>query len=677
MEQPQPAQASDGNQRGGKARGPGGARATRVKNKSPAPIQITAEQILREALDRADEVFKPPKQKITDPEELEDYKFRERKKFEDGIRRVRNNMATWLKYAEFEAGLKEFERARSIYERSIDVEYRNPQIWIRYAEMEMKHKQINAARNIWDRAVVLLPRVDQFWLKYSHMEFMLGNYPGARQIFERWMDWRPGEHAWNAYIRFELRCGETERARTLFQRYVDAEPSVKSYLRWSKFEEKYGSTEQVRKVFEQAIESLGDEANDEKLFISFARNEERAKESERARAIYKYALDHIPKKEAQEIYKTWISFEKKNGEKEGIEDVILGKRRFQYEEEIKENSKNYDVWFDYIRLEETYGDLDKIRDVYERAIANMPPATEKRFWRRYIYLWVNYALFEELDSKDIEKTRSVYKECINRIPHKVFSFSKIWIMFANFEIRQKNLQNARQIYGHAIGLRPKPKIFEAYIQLELQLGNVDRCRTIYEKFLETSPSHCNAWIKYAHLERDLRELDRARGIFEVAIGQPHLDSPELLWKVYIDFETEQEEYDKVRELYKRLLERTKHVKVWMSFAQFENSISNVEEARKIYSQGFELLKKNDNKEEAVMLIDSWKEFEVKTGDQEQIKAVEKKMPKRIIKKRPLVMEDGSEAGFEEFYDYIFPGEEKAPGLAILEMARQWKKQANQ
>eukprot|EP00971_Amphidinium_carterae_P046313 911636-Amphidinium_carterae.1 len=29
----------------------------------------------------------------------------------------------------------------------------------------------------------------------------------------------------------------------------------------------------------------------------------------------------------------------------------------------------------------------RIREVYERAIANKPPKAEKRFWKRYIYLW--------------------------------------------------------------------------------------------------------------------------------------------------------------------------------------------------------------------------------------------------------------------------------------------------
>jgi len=34
------------------------------------------------------------------------------------------------------------------------------------------------------------------------------------------------------------------------------------------------------------------------------------------------------------------------------------------------------------------------------------------------------------------------------------------------------------------------------------------------------------------LERSLSETDRARGIFELAIAQPALDMPELLWKVH-------------------------------------------------------------------------------------------------------------------------------------------------
>ena len=65
----------------------------------------------------------------------------------------------------------------------------------------------------------------------------------------------------------------------------------------------------------------------------------------------------------------------------------MGKRRFQYEDEVRKNPLNYDSWFDFIRLEENVGKKDRIREVYERAISNVPPAEEKRYWQRYIYLW--------------------------------------------------------------------------------------------------------------------------------------------------------------------------------------------------------------------------------------------------------------------------------------------------
>ena len=104
-------------------------------------------------------------------------------------------------------------------------------------------------------------------------------------------------------------------------------------------------------------------------------------------------------------------------------------------------------------------------------------------------------------------------------------------MAAHFEVRQMQLGAARKLLGRAIGQCPKAKLFRAYIELELQLGTIERVRTLYQKFLEWAPANCAAWCKFADLERSLGELDRARSIFELAIAQPVLDMPEVLWKV--------------------------------------------------------------------------------------------------------------------------------------------------
>ena len=149
------------------------------------------------------------------------------------------------------------------------------------------------------------------------------------------------------------------------------------------------------------------------------------------------------------------------------------------------------------------------------------------------------------------------------------------------------------------------KLFKSYIEMELQLGNIDRCRTLYQKYIEWSPANAAAWgrcaeawlwefgcgvsgweghdctgvtrvfaatparqgdggrqgrgpmhaaappthltdppthppflphpptlqCRFADLERSLGESERARAVYELAIAQPVLDMPEVLWKV--------------------------------------------------------------------------------------------------------------------------------------------------
>merc|ERR1719502_421898 len=200
-------------------------KAAQVRNKNAAPQQITAEQLLREAVDRQEQEAEVPKQRIIDEDELQMYRVRKRKEFEDVIRMQRQNIGAWIKYATWEASQQEFRRARSIYERALHIEYQNVSLWLKYLEMEMKNKFVNHARNLFDRVTQLLPRVDQFWYKYAYMEELLANYAGARTVFQRWMEWEPEDGAWLQYVKFEERCKEIEKARRVMERYVNCRPT--------------------------------------------------------------------------------------------------------------------------------------------------------------------------------------------------------------------------------------------------------------------------------------------------------------------------------------------------------------------------------------------------------------------------------------------------------------------
>ncbi|WOO82061.1 Pre-mRNA-splicing factor CLF1 [Vanrija pseudolonga] len=678
-------------------------RAPRVKNRAAAAVQITAEQILREAHDRQEAPIQAPKQRIQDLEELAEYQGRKRTEFEGRIRYSRDSIISWIKYAQWEASQNEFERSRSVFERALDIDMRLPDLWIKYTDMELRARNINHARNLFDRAVTLLPRADQLWYKYVYLEELLLNIPGARQVFERWMQWEPNDKAWQSYIKLEERYNELDRASDIYERWIGVRPIPKNWVQWAKFEEERGKPDKAREVFQTALEFFGDEEDQvekaQQVFGAFARMETRLKEIERARVIYKFALARLPRSKSANLYAAYTKFEKQHGDRSGVELTVLGKRRIQYEEELAYDPSNYDAWFSLARLEEDAyraekedgedADPTRVREVYERAVANVPPATEKRFWRRYIYLWLQYAAFEEIDTQDYDRARDVYKAAVKLVPHKAFTFAKLWLAYAYFEIRRLDVNAARKVLGASIGMCPKPKLFTGYIELEMRLREFDRVRMLYEKFLTYDPSLSAAWIQWTQVEGAVEDLERVRAIFELAVQQ-ELDMPEIVWKAYIDFEAGEGERERARHLYNRLLERTGHYKVYISYALLEGSTlgggededgneiegeeGDPERARAVFERGYKDLRARGEKEDRALLLEAWDTFEQEHGSDADRAHVAELKPQ--TRKRWRKAEDGS-GNLEEYWDLVFPDDERdanPTAFKFFQAAEQWKAQ---
>ena len=94
----------------------------------------------------------------------------------------------------------------------------------------------------------------------------------------------------------------------------------------------------------------------------------------------------------------------------------------------------------------------------------------------------------------------------------------------------------------------------------------------------------------------------------------------------------------------------------------------------MYEEANKKLRQTQEKEERLMLLEAWKEFEREEGNGETRKMVDDLMPRRIKKRRKVQSEDGTDHGWEEYFDYIFPEDEAAkPNLKLLAMAKLWKK----
>lgn len=83
--------------------------------------------------------------------------------------------------------------------------------------------------------------------------------------------------------------------------------------------------------------------------------------------------------------------------------------------------------------------------------------------------------------------------------------------------------------------------------------------------------------------------------------------------------------------------------VWISFAQFELSAGREESlsrCRQIYEEANKAMRNCEEKEERVMLLESWKNFEEEFGTDTTKERIEKLMPEKIKKRRKLQAEDG-------------------------------------
>ena len=208
------------------------------------------------------------------------------------------------------------------------------------------------------------------------------------------------------------------------------------------------------------VSSTSSVSNASRLYLAFAAFEALAREPERARAIYRHALDKALKKDVDVVFEAYSAFERSRGDRAGVDAVVAAERRLEYERRVESDARDYDAWFEYARLEEGAASAElaemraaasspesfdlaaasaespavaRVREVYERAVAALPPTTsasapssssdaesEKRLWCRYVYLWIYYAVFEELVAGDSQRAVAVYRAALGVRRFRVF-----------------------------------------------------------------------------------------------------------------------------------------------------------------------------------------------------------------------------------------------------------------
>lgn len=680
-----------------------------------ADVQVTASDILQDAGQIRQSTFKRPKQTIQDLDELRSYQLAKRREFEQQLNKNRLNFGQWMRYARWEIDDNhDFKRARSIMERALEVNVQHVPFWVRYIELELLHKNVNHARNLLDRAVTTLPRSDKLWFMYVQTEESLANYRGVRSVFERWITWKPPMEVWQAYIAFEQRYDEFDNARDIYVRFLQEFPGhLEIWQRWAAYEASVPPSDSVqiariRGIFEAGIDELAQRKSHNEnvaLFVRlWAEWEASMREIERARAIYKVVLDLelLTKEQKSQVFGDFSEFERNHGVSD-TDSTLRLKRLLNLEKNVAENPLDYDSWWELIKAHADKPDTQVI-EMLEESVKTHPAHVSKlTSWRRYVFLWIKLAWYYEFRTSDTGAARATWKRALDTVSRQKFSFAKLWILYCEFELRASDdgLVVARKILGRAIGQtsrnKPKGKIFKHYISLEKKLGEWLRVRKLYERWLELSvlydESHDSdlgpAVLKeYVAFESGLDESERCIGLYEAVIQlkSTNLRSLDVYLADYIEYLKDEMLYDQARSVYRQRIEAAPTSQMWVSFALFESQIlspSQMDEldqaedevqflvenhhrraTRKIFAEAFLSYRGKSDAENAIRILDAWKDYESAHGTKEDLDKVLAKMPTEVKKRRTV-------GGIEESYvDYVFP--ETKPDISkFLANAKKW------
>lgn len=88
--------------------------------------------------------------------------------------------------------------------------------------------------------------------------------------------------------------------------------------------------------------------------------------------------------------------------------------------------------------------------------------------------------------------------------------------------------------------------------------------------------------------------------------------------------------------------------MWISYAKFELSVEDPERlqrCRQVFEEANKSLRNCEVKEERLLLLESWRDFEGEFGADATIERVRKLLPEKVKKRRKLTSEDGVRTAF--------------------------------
>lgn len=167
---------------------------------------------------------------------------------------------------------------------------------------------------------------------------------------------------------------------------------------------------------------------------------------------------------------------------------VRKRRRDEHELNIARHPSDRSAWFRYIRWEYEWGSLETTRAIYERCISG-DLATDSNVWLR----WAE----DEVRNQKIGQARSVLDRATNLLPKS----SKLWFLWLRVEkVSENPVEMVRRVFEKWL-LHPTKEAWRAFTAFEIEQGNA---REAFKRYVQAEPclESWKGWAQYSENPRD-------------------------------------------------------------------------------------------------------------------------------------------------------------------------------
>ncbi|KAF9131381.1 hypothetical protein BGX30_013127 [Mortierella sp. GBA39] len=400
----------------------------------------------------------------------------------------------WKKYSDLEFLARGAEGAIEIFERGVKGIANSVDLWVQYCTFIMEHKADNREEieQLFERGAKcvgldFMPHV--FWEKFISFYEEKEEHSKMFQLMERII-----KIPMHQYARFYQQYVQLASTRPMSEILSEEQYNTFKAQATARGAQEESSEEMPEEQLEAEIRRLVIEASG----LIYARTAEETNKRWPFEAEIKRPYFHVKPMDMPQLsnWRRYLDFEETEGDVERI--------RVLYERCLVTCALYEEFWLRYGAWARSLGNVDLLQDIYSRAVVMVPSSNPS--------LALTLAMIEE-ERGDHEAARQQYQKTLERLPGHIETI----VRFANFERR----------------ISPSdPSASELVYASQLGLDNVDMMTqtaivTLYARFL---------W-------QVRKDVDGARAIFKT--GEGKFDS-KFYFSNYIKFEMDQpgEDYEK-------------------------------------------------------------------------------------------------------------------------------------